>query len=57
MKIFKIVFGAILALASLWLGSYFCGTLPYDHWASSPSFITACLGFIGGVALVTNGIL
>jgi hypothetical protein len=58
MKTFKIIFGAILALASLWAGSYLLEEIiPKGHWVIVPSFITSFAVFIVGVSLLIDGVL
>ena len=45
--------GQHVALATLWFGTYILHTLPNDHWAEFPTFITlmAFLVLAGGLVI------
>ncbi len=46
------IIGSVLALASLWLGAYFCNyAAKLSEWALFPVFITGVIGFGVGTAL------
>jgi hypothetical protein len=47
--------GVILAMASLWVGSYAMWAFDWDDWRKFPSFVTALLAFLGGVGLTMWG--
>ncbi len=47
--------GLTIAMTSLWVGSYFLGTVPKDSWMDFPLFMTTCAGFIGGVITCASG--
>lgn len=48
--------GIALALASVWIGSWFIGGLPKNNWAEFPASMTAICGCLGGYWLFWMGI-
>ena len=52
-QIIGIALGALISLASIWVGAFFMHWLGWGHWAHFPTFITFTLGV--GVGLVIAG--
>lgn len=48
--------GILFSLAGLWVGCYVMGTLPSNHWAMFPTYLTALAAFVGGIATSFYGL-
>jgi len=50
-----LVFGAIVALFSLWVGSWLMFEIPRDSWMHFPAFFTSVFFFLIGVCFAVFG--
>ncbi len=53
--IMLIALGVFLALSSTWVGGYYVNTLPKEHWAQVPMFVTIILAWIAAFAACFGG--
>jgi hypothetical protein len=53
----RMFYGTVIALASMWIGAYFCNEYPPQTWQGFPAFCTAMLSFFAGGALFISGIV
>lgn len=51
-----LITGVVMVLVAIWGGSYVVISLPDNHWAEFPSFITSLLLFIFGGATTALGL-
>ena len=51
----RIVIGAIVAMGSLWFGSYLMDMLFKEHWSAFPTFMTMLVGIGYGIGLIIWG--
>lgn len=57
MNIRLIILGVTLFMSSLWGGAYLLSSLPNNHWASFPIFMTSGVVIMAGIATLSFGLV